>query len=132
MLRRRFTLAAVALAAMRPAVAAAAPGAPERAEASPAAGGRDAAPAPKPAQPAQPAKPGLVLYSASWCPHCRLARAYLARVGVAYREVDIDTPAGKAAFQALGGGGVPLLVADGEQLRGFSELAYDYFLARHP
>lgn len=73
---------------------------------------------------------GIVLYVASWCGYCRQARAYLARSGIKYEEVDIDTPAGKAAFAAAGSGAVPLLVANGEQLRGFSELAYDFFFAR--
>jgi glutaredoxin len=73
----------------------------------------------------------VVLFGAAWCGFCPQARAYLARSGIPYRYVDIDTPAGKQAFAAAGGGGVPLLVAHGEQLRGFTELAYDYFFARH-
>lgn len=74
--------------------------------------------------------PVVTLYAASWCPHCRQARAHLRRVGIQFVEVDIDSPAGKRAFAALGGGGVPLLVANGEQLRGYTELAYDFFFAR--
>ncbi|MDE2081677.1 MAG: hypothetical protein KGI90_10010 [Burkholderiales bacterium] len=74
----------------------------------------------------------MVLFGASWCGSCRLARAYLARSGIAYSDVDIDSPAGRRAYAAAGGGGVPLLVADGDRLQGFSELAYDYFFARHP
>lgn len=74
--------------------------------------------------------PTVTLYAASWCPHCKLARAYLNRVRIRFNEVDIDSPAGKIAFAAIGGGGVPLLVANGEQLRGFSELAYDFFFAK--
>jgi glutaredoxin len=70
-----------------------------------------------------------VLFAASWCAYCRQARAYLARVGIKYTEIDVDSPTGKAAFAAVGGGGVPLLVANGQQLRGYSELAYDYFFA---
>ena len=73
----------------------------------------------------------IILFAASWCAYCRQARAYMAKAGIAYKEVDIDSPAGKPAYAAAGGGGVPLLVAYGEQLRGYSELAYDYFFARH-
>lgn len=79
----------------------------------------------------QPAGPVITLYSAAWCAHCRLARAYLTRARIRFTEIDIETPAGKTAFAAAGGGGVPLLVVNGEPLRGFTELAYDFFLARH-
>lgn len=75
--------------------------------------------------------PAVTLYAASWCPHCKQARAYLTRVRIEFVEVDVDSPAGKIAFAAAGGGGVPLLVANGEKLRGYTELAYDFFLARH-
>jgi len=78
---------------------------------------------------APPASAQVVLYAASWCPYCQQARAYLARSGIPYKEVDIDSPAGRAAFAAAGGGGVPLLVFRGDQLRGYSELAYDFFFA---
>lgn len=84
-----------------------------------------------PAADPQPATAQATLFAASWCAYCRQARAYLARVRIKYQDVDIDSPAGKAAYEAAGGGGVPLLVYRGEQLRGFSELAYDYFFARY-
>lgn len=92
---------------------------------------------PSPATAAAPpaassASSGVVLFGASWCAFCRQARADLARSRIRYDDVDIDSPAGKAAYEAAGGGGVPLLVADGEQLHGFTELAYDDFFARHP
>jgi len=72
-----------------------------------------------------------VLYTAAWCTYCAQARAYLARAGIRYRELDVDSPEGKTAFAAAGGGGVPLLVVEDDQLRGYTELAYDYFFARH-
>ena len=77
-----------------------------------------------------PAPLKVTLYAASWCPHCKLAREYLARARIAHTEGDIDSAAGKVAVAAVGGGGVPLLVANGEQLRGYSELAYDFLFAR--
>ena len=72
-----------------------------------------------------------MLFTAPWCPHCRQAKAYLQRTGVAYEEVNVDTPAGKARWVAAGGDGVPLLIYRGEPLQGYTELAYDYFFARH-
>ena len=73
---------------------------------------------------------GAVLYAASWCGYCRLARAYMNQKGIAYKEVDIDQPDGKMAFvQAGGSGGIPLLVAGGQKLRGFKTEAYDAFFA---
>ena len=69
-----------------------------------------------------------VLFTAVWCGYCRLAKAYLASKGVQHDSIDIDTPSGKSAFAATGGsGGIPLLVANSKQIRGFSTLAYDKF-----
>jgi glutaredoxin len=73
----------------------------------------------------------VVLYSASWCGYCRQAKAYLAGKAIAYQEVDIDTSSGMSSFAQAGGagGGVPLLLAGGQSVRGFSAAAYDAFFA---
>ncbi len=74
---------------------------------------------------------GVVLYSADWCGYCKKAKAYLAGKGIGYREIDIDTPDGMESFAQAGGGkGVPLLVADGQRVQGFSPSAYDALFAR--
>lgn len=68
----------------------------------------------------------VVLYSADWCGYCRKAKAYLASNRIAYHEVDIDTDNGKADFARTGGGkGIPLLLAGGQRVQGFSTAAYD-------
>jgi glutaredoxin len=79
---------------------------------------------------AAPAQAGVVLYTASWCGYCRKARAWLGAKGIAYRDVDVETPDGIAAFASVGGGsGVPVIVADGRRLAGFSAPAYDALFA---
>lgn len=82
-------------------------------------------------QAAAPPPQGVVLYMAKRCGYCTRAKAYLAAKAIVYQEIDIDTPSGKAAFAQAGGRGVPLLLARGETLRGFSADAYDaVFTAR--
>ena len=69
---------------------------------------------------------GAVLYTASWCGYCRKAKAWLAAKGIAFREVDIETPDGLAAFARAGGGkGVPVLLLGKTRIDGFSVEAYD-------
>lgn len=68
----------------------------------------------------------VVLYSAVWCGYCTKAKAYLASKGIAYQEIDVDTPAGMAAFAQVGGGkGIPLLVTASQRIQGFSTASYD-------
>jgi glutaredoxin len=47
----------------------------------------------------------LVLYSATWCPDCRRLKDVLARVGVEYREVDLDLDATSEALVLERSGG---------------------------
>ncbi len=75
---------------------------------------------------AVPVTTAVVLYSASWCGYCKAAKSYLGAGGIAYREIDVDTESGQAAYaQAGGGNGIPLLVAGGQRVQGFSQAAYD-------
>lgn len=78
-----------------------------------------------------PASSGAVtLYGASWCQYCRGARAYLAQHGIAFQEVDIDTPSGRHAYDLAGGrSGVPLLTVGNRRVQGFSRKGYDSFFA---
>lgn len=72
----------------------------------------------------------VVLYSAAWCGYCKKAKAYLAGKGIAYQEIDIDTTDGRAAFAKVSAGrGIPLLLADGQRVQGFSASAYDAIFA---
>ncbi|MBL7087301.1 glutaredoxin domain-containing protein [Acidovorax sp.] len=77
------------------------------------------------------ARGDVVLYMATWCGYCKAAKAYLTNKGIAYRELDIDTPSGKAAFKQLGARGVPVLLTNGQKIAGFTPQAYDaVFMAR--
>lgn len=70
-------------------------------------------------------KGDVMLYMAQWCGYCKAAKAYLAHKQIAYREFDIDTPDGKAAFAQIGGRGVPVLHASGKQVVGYTAKLYD-------
>ena len=47
----------------------------------------------------------IIMYTTSWCPDCRAAKAYLKRKGLTWQEVDIDgDPAAAARVVQLSGG----------------------------
>lgn len=64
------------------------------------------------------------LFTAQWCPHCKRAKADLAKRGVTYAEYDIDTPDGMAAFIQASGRSVPMLVTSSTSVVGYSERSY--------
>jgi len=85
---------------------------------------------PSATQPVRPPPPPVTLYSAVWCGYCRRAKAYLADHHIGYLNVDIDSPDGRAEFDGMGGGGVPLLMSGRKKVRGFKVEGYDAFFAR--
>jgi len=71
------------------------------------------------------------MYSTSWCPHCKRARAYFAQNGIAYQDIDVEkSESGKRDFARLGGGGVPLILVGGKAMRGFDPARMDQLLQR--
>jgi glutaredoxin len=63
----------------------------------------------------------VVLYTTSWCPACKSAKAYLAQKGISYQEKDVEKSREAAEeFHRRGGGGVPMVVINGRQMTGFS------------
>ena len=38
----------------------------------------------------------LIVYSSNWCPYCRIAKRFLAKHNVPYKEVDIEETPGAA------------------------------------
>jgi len=66
-------------------------------------------------------KGDVVLYATSWCGYCKKARELLSNNGIPYVEYDIEKSGeGKAQYDSLGGGGVPLLLIKGQVVKGFN------------
>lgn len=64
----------------------------------------------------------IVLYSSANCPHCRRAKAFLKREGIAFREMDVGSNArARKELERIGARGVPVLMIGGERLDGFDE-----------
>jgi len=71
----------------------------------------------------------LILYSADWCGYCQQAKRHLDGAGFDYDERNVDIPAvAQELREKTGRGGVPVLDADGEILRGYRKDQYDRFL----
>ena len=72
----------------------------------------------------------VALFTATWCGHCKRAKAHLAAAQIKYIEHDIENVDGMRAFIGAGGsGGVPLLVAGDRRVQGYSTAAYDRLAA---
>ena len=70
--------------------------------------------------------PQIVLYSVSWCPHCREAKEYLTKSEIPFinRDVELDAVAMRELTGKYSSNGVPLIVfgsgKDEIVMRGFS------------
>jgi glutaredoxin len=58
----------------------------------------------------------LILYSAFWCPECRVAKRFLNEHKIPYKEIDIETTPGAAeeVIKRTGKRAIPQFVIDGE------------------
>ncbi|GGY56081.1 NrdH-redoxin [Bacterioplanes sanyensis] len=66
----------------------------------------------------------VVLYATEWCGYCQRARKLFEEKGIDYVEYDIEkSELGKEQYDQLNGQGVPLILYNGEVLRGFSRQA---------
>lgn len=62
----------------------------------------------------------VILYATSWCGYCKKARELLSENNIEYFEYDVEKSAeGKEQFKRLGGKGVPVLLINGEVLKGY-------------
>ncbi len=69
--------------------------------------------------------PKIVLYSTSWCPHCKQAKEYLTRNNIPFinRDVELDSTAMEALTGKYRSQGVPVIVIgnDDKVLKGFDQ-----------
>ena len=64
----------------------------------------------------------LILYSAFWCPDCRVARRFLRENNISYKEIDIEITPGAAeeVIRRTGKRSIPQFVIDGEWIQPYS------------
>ena len=64
----------------------------------------------------------LILYSAFWCPDCRVARRFLRENNIPYKEIDIEITPGAAeeVIRRTGKRSIPQFVIDGEWIQPYS------------
>lgn len=64
-----------------------------------------------PPPPHIPGSDKVVLYSTTWCGYCAKTRTFFAENHIDYQDIDVEhSPEGQAAYQKLGGNGVPIVV----------------------
>ena len=63
----------------------------------------------------------VILYATQWCGYCKKARSLLSENNIPYYEYDIEKSLeGKEQHKNLGGKGIPVLLIDGEVIKGYS------------
>ncbi|MBQ0755441.1 MAG: glutaredoxin family protein [Gammaproteobacteria bacterium] len=67
----------------------------------------------------------VILYATPTCGYCKKARRFFEENGIAYSERNVNASmAASKEMRALGGGGVPTILIDGEQvIHGWNERA---------
>lgn len=76
--------------------------------------------------------PRIVLYSASWCPHCKDAKEYLTRHNIPFinRDVELDEEAMIDLTEKYKSTGVPVIVLGNDEkiIKGFSRKKFEKVL----
>ena len=87
-------------------------------------------PAPSPSAGAISAGHEVVVYTTSWCGWCKKTRAWLDQKGVDYENRDVEANAAWAEEMhgLTGSGGVPVIVIDGEVIKGFNQAKMEQLL----
>lgn len=118
----------LAMAPSKPNAKRAAPTLRSRIEQIASGGGEDAQP---PASRARAGASDVVIYTTSWCGWCDKTRKWLDAKGVTYvdKDVERDEEAADEMRRLAGGGaGVPVVVIDGEVIRGFNQSRMEQLL----
>lgn len=73
----------------------------------------------------------VIVYSTNTCPYCDMAKSYLAKKGVEYKDVNVgvDHNAAREMMQKSGQMGVPVIDFNGNIVIGFNRPALDKFIA---
>lgn len=88
-------------------------------------------------QHAAPARqyPSIVLYSTSWCPHCKAAKEYFTKHEIPFinRDVELDNDAMKLLTGKYKSQAVPVIVIgdDAEVMRGFDPTRFEKALEKY-
>lgn len=75
----------------------------------------------------------ITVYSASWCGFCHAAKQYLDKMGVKYKDIDVekDPKAGDEIVEKSGQRGIPVLDIGGDIIVGFDRPKIDHSLKKH-
>ena len=76
--------------------------------------------------------PRIVLYSVSWCPHCKEAKEYLTSHNIPFinKDVELDENYKTELIEKYKTGGVPLIVfgSDEKLMKGFNAESFEKIL----
>jgi len=63
----------------------------------------------------------VILYATKWCGYCKKARSLLTENNIQFYEYDIEeSQEGAKQHKSLGGKGIPVLLINGEVLKGYN------------
>jgi len=87
-----------------------------------------------PAAPKKSRYPRVVIYTVSWCPHCRELKEYLTSRNIPFinRDVELEPASMEDLVQKYGTYGVPVIVIGNDQeiVKGFSGELFEAAVAR--
>jgi len=77
-------------------------------------------------------KTPIIVYSATWCGFCHMAKDYFDKQGIAYedRDVESDPQFATEAVTKSGQRGIPVIDIDGEIIVGFDRPKIDAAIAK--